>query len=240
MGLWDKMIDTKAKSEPVKHKEPLVLDQAALEKHPLTLLSERARWDKSIKHYRLSSYDGARVYGYGPVQFEDSVAIAPENIIEQGLNFINVSASKGLDTIVSSEVSVFNKWDGLKTLHMPQVDCKFTPDHTLDWITSKFQVKFAAMTGVCFPTIFNSGHSYHAYSSTLLNQDGWLHFMGGLLLVPNIEEESFADTRWVGWQLQKGASALRLSCCDGHYLHTPIKVVVSCCTSPGPGNSSND
>lgn len=59
--------------------------------------------------------------------------------------------------------------------------------------------------------IFDSGKSYHGYSTSLLTQQEWIYFMGSLLLSNLPNEEQIVDTRWIGHSLRIGESGLRWS-----------------------------
>ncbi|MDC8010964.1 hypothetical protein [Tahibacter soli] len=73
-------------------------------------------------------------------------------------------------------------------------------------------------------TLFNSGRSFHAYSTTLLGKGDWIAFMGRLLLLnmPNLPQ--VVDTRWVGHRLVGGYSALRWSANSSHHQRMPYLV----------------
>lgn len=61
--------------------------------------------------------------------------------------------------------------------------------------------------------LFSSGHSYHAYATgALLDYSLWKKWLSDLLLVdPANARVRVIDTRWVGFSLGKGWTALRLT-----------------------------
>lgn len=68
---------------------------------------------------------------------------------------------------------------------------------------------------------YNSGRSFHGYSSQLLDSRGWVSFMGNLLLVNTPGHPSIVDPRWIGHRLISGYSALRWSWNTVQYMHEP-------------------
>ena len=72
--------------------------------------------------------------------------------------------------------------------------------------------------------IFDSGKSYHGYSTTLLTQQEWVYFMGSLLLSNLPNEEQIVDTRWIGHSLRVGESGLRWSHNTSFYGKVPTLV----------------
>ncbi len=58
---------------------------------------------------------------------------------------------------------------------------------------------------------FDSGRSFHGYSTCLISEAQWREFMGRLLLVNRPGFPSIVDPRWIGHRLIAGYSALRWS-----------------------------
>jgi len=108
--------------------------------------------------------------------------------------------------------------------HIPMID--FYSRRT-DFLLSPY---FRSMVGSRFHDsmrIFDSGRSYHAYSSSLMSNKEWVSFMGALLLLAPPESESIVDVRWIGHRLIGGYSALRWSCNTSRYLKYPEFVPLS-------------
>lgn len=108
--------------------------------------------------------------------------------------------------------------------HIPMID--FSSRRT-DFLLSPY---FRSMVGSRFHDsmyIFDSGRSYHAYSSSLMSNKEWISFMGALLLLAPPQSESIVDVRWVGHRLIGGYSALRWSCNTSRYLKYPEFVSLS-------------
>lgn len=72
---------------------------------------------------------------------------------------------------------------------------------------------------------FKSGRSYHAYGFPLLNQEEWLMYLGCLLSLP--QHYPSVDTRWIGYSLRRGYSALRWSNNTKRYKQMPIFIFSS-------------
>ncbi|WP_101506791.1 hypothetical protein [Erwinia sp. B116] len=72
--------------------------------------------------------------------------------------------------------------------------------------------------------IYNSGRSFHAYGSRLINGSEWIKFMGSLLLLNKPSGFKLIDERWVGHRIMAGYSALRWSNNSSFYKKTPTYV----------------
>ncbi len=72
------------------------------------------------------------------------------------------------------------------------------------------------------PIWFDSGRSYHVYSSLLLNDDELVGYFAELLTLP--KSEKLVDVRWVGHRLMAGYASLRWSCNTKQYLKIPEKL----------------
>jgi hypothetical protein len=72
--------------------------------------------------------------------------------------------------------------------------------------------------------IYESGRSFHAYSTSLLSPKEWIGFMGRLLLVNPKGRKEIIDSRWIGHRLIGGYCSLRWSNNSGLYLGLPSRV----------------
>lgn len=126
--------------------------------------------------------------------------------------FFKKAAEKGQDVVVCSDVTV----GGAEGWHLPLIDFACDPKYNeigrRDDI--RHPLRFKKMM------FFNSGRSMHAYGITLLTQEEWVKFMGRCLLM-NFDEVTTVDTRWIGWCLDRGFSALRLTCQNEKYKQMP-------------------
>lgn len=126
--------------------------------------------------------------------------------------FFKKAAEKGRDVVVCSDVTV----GGAEGWHIPLIDFACNPKYNeigrRDDI--KCPLRFKELV------FFNSGRSMHAYGIELLKTDDWVKFMGRCLLM-NFQDFEIADTRWIGWCLDRGFSALRLSCQNEKYKQLP-------------------
>jgi hypothetical protein len=73
---------------------------------------------------------------------------------------------------------------------------------------------------------FESGRSFHAYSTNLLSPSEWAEFLGRLLLVNPRDSEAIIDSRWIGHRLIAGYCSLRLSNNTRNYLAEPKYVSI--------------
>jgi hypothetical protein len=71
---------------------------------------------------------------------------------------------------------------------------------------------------------FNSGRSFHAYSTELLKPKDWVRFMGRLLLLNLPNSAPVVDTRWIGHRLIGGYCALRWSAHSSYHSASPRRV----------------
>jgi hypothetical protein len=71
---------------------------------------------------------------------------------------------------------------------------------------------------------YDSGRSFHAYSTTLLGPGQWVEFMGRLLLLNVPNAQPIVDSRWIGHRLLGGYSALRWSANSTYHSAMPKSV----------------
>lgn len=107
-----------------------------------------------------------------------------------------------------------------EVLHIPMIDfCGSVPTEAWDLIRDILPRDIVENF-----KIFESGSSYHAYSTELLSQEDWIRFMGIILLLNPPDGESMVDTRWVGHRLLGGFGSLRWSCNTLQYKKLPTLV----------------
>ena len=206
----------RSKAMGVKRTEKPVIDVPT---HPLRFL-ERAFGHARNKpdFFQLVSYnveDGA--YGKTDMANREYFDVPAADIVRRGVEIIEASAAKGLDVVVSSKVKT---QAGL--YHMLLVDFALSDirtvqndtswkdifDRTMDWPWDSF-------------SLYGSGRSFHGYGPDLVSEEVWRQFNAKLLTLPGCDGEVVPDFRWIGHQLLRGRSALRLSAVDMHYLHEP-------------------
>ena len=107
-----------------------------------------------------------------------------------------------------------------RTYHVPMIDFAFSTEpspRVLDRIHALlFKSVFLTLN------FYETGRSFHAYSTSLMTPSEWLEFMGRLLLVnPKGDRDAIVDTRWVGHRLISGYCSLRWSNNSGQYLRMP-------------------
>jgi len=75
-------------------------------------------------------------------------------------------------------------------------------------------------------SFYNSGRSFHAYSTHLLSPKEWTVFLGRALLINPRAGTDIIDTRWIGHRLIAGYCSLRFSNNSHQYQGMPTKVGV--------------
>ena len=58
---------------------------------------------------------------------------------------------------------------------------------------------------------YQSGRSFHAYGSELMEASNLSSFLGSALLANEVGEDPVVDARWIGHRLMGGRASLRLS-----------------------------
>lgn len=111
---------------------------------------------------------------------------------------------------------------GQRTFHIPMIDFSVEKievgeifDRLNKYLPKKILLNMA---------IYDSGRSFHAYSTTLLGPKEWIEFMGRILLVNPRSCPDVIDSRWVGHRLLGGFGALRWSNNSGAYLSLPKRI----------------
>ncbi|OGU68693.1 MAG: hypothetical protein A2499_16595 [Stygiobacter sp. RIFOXYC12_FULL_38_8] len=69
--------------------------------------------------------------------------------------------------------------------------------------------------------IYDSGSSYHGYSTYLIDEKSWVKYMGLLLLLNLPGKEPIIDYRWIGHRLNAGYGTLRWTSNSKKHLHEP-------------------
>ncbi len=132
---------------------------------------------------------------------------------------------KTIDMLTGSEELALNSryYVSGQIFHIPMID--FLSDNLRDLQFTKIEKFATRMEASCI--LANSGNSYHAYFSALLDECKWRAYLGELLLqTPPVYEGNPMpiDIRWVGHSLINGFSALRCSRRTARYKHTPYLI----------------
>ncbi len=98
---------------------------------------------------------------------------------------------------------------GSDALHIPMID--FLGKHPLSARRGLERNGFVAQRIMKTLFLFDSGKSWHGYSTTLLSEKEWRYFTAGLLLANLPGARPFVDWRWVGHRLMEGFASLRWS-----------------------------
>lgn len=109
-----------------------------------------------------------------------------------------------------------------KTFHIPMID--FSTEEAVGSEVFDRMSQYLPKRLMLNMTVYASGRSYHAYSTTLLGPKDWQDFMGRLLLINPRNQPNIVDTRWIGHRLIGGFSSLRWSNNSGQYLGMPSQI----------------
>lgn len=167
--------------------------------------------------------------GYGKdLRFEFGQYIHYKDTIEDYREYIQLDAEETnkerIEELISSlkpdyELALHSRvhFGTGEILHIPMIDFngRLSPE---DW---------KRVIGILPPKItknliiFETGNSYHGYSTELLHKEDWIEFMGTVLLLNTPNSEPIIDSRWVGHRLLGGFGSLRWSCNTSQYKKTP-------------------
>lgn len=109
-----------------------------------------------------------------------------------------------------------------RSYHIPMIDFSLSDDFN-NKVFDRMS-RYLSKDILLSMSVYFSGRSYHAYSTSLLSPKEWLEFMGRLLLINPPENSSIIDSRWVGHRLIGGYSSLRWSNNSKQYLGMPKKI----------------
>lgn len=109
-----------------------------------------------------------------------------------------------------------------KSFHIPMID--FSTEERLKSDIFARMSQYLPRSLMLTMAVFNSGRSFHAYSTTLLGPKDWHEFMGRLLLVNPKNGREVVDSRWIGHRLIGGFGSLRWSNNSGQYKGLPTRI----------------
>ncbi len=168
------------------------------------------------------------------IKFEFGQYIYYKNTLEDHREYILLNAeetNKGnIEKIIRSLKSDFElalhsrvHFKTNEVLHIPMIDfCgSLSPD---DWGRVKKILPHKIVENL---KIFESGSSYHGYSTELIPQEEWIKFMGTILILNAPDSEPIVDARWVGHRLRGGFGSLRWSCNTLQYIKIPNLVNIN-------------
>lgn len=107
-----------------------------------------------------------------------------------------------------------------RTFHIPMIDFLGRPKDNEIHALCKFAYVPSKIVRTLY--LFDSGRSFHGYSTTLLSVDEWRDFMAGLLLANLPEAAPIVDWRWIGHRLRSDFASLRWSCNSKNYVKVPV------------------
>lgn len=131
--------------------------------------------------------------------------------IEELLQGLKPSEELAVRTKVHRPSQDQDDWDYTVPFELDQIPA-------IDFCVTEFDDAFAgrvarALGFLKLPEMFiyASGRSFHGYVNVLVNYEGWVEFMGMMLLLNKIDAPNATDVRWCGHKLKRGYGTLRLS-----------------------------
>jgi hypothetical protein len=108
--------------------------------------------------------------------------------------------------------------------HIPMIDFVERPSDSILYDIDRTLVTKMGLRGKFL--FFETGRSLHAYFPDLISEPDWRKYLGRLLVLNRHECQSVIDTRWVGYALTRGFTALRWSHGTNRYGAIPFLMSV--------------
>lgn len=145
------------------------------------------------------------------------IKIQGDLLTEEFINKQILSLEKNQELALHSKVDISKS-----VFHIPMIDfsCK---DNLSDDIKKRMR-NFLPKEIMNNLALYNSGRSFHAYSTTLIKSKDWVDFMGRLLLINPKSGAEIIDSRWVGHRLIGGYCSLRWSNNTNQYRSEPEQI----------------
>lgn len=181
------------------------------EKHPFFFIHN---WLKSVPSPVTLTFSQ---YGYREPGNSPSRKVITISSKELSLGWITAQ----IDSLPSDTELAFHSKVTLnnRVFQIPMID--FSTKLELDILNIRLEIVRKQLN--LDPVIYDSGHSFHGYFGCYIPQKSWQKFLGNLLLC-NHYADPIVDSRWIGYSLRHGFSALRWSQNTEHYLGLPIQV----------------
>lgn len=162
------------------------------------------------------------------LDFEFGKYIYTENTIKDNREFINIKSGEmsadNINHLINSlkpghELALHSRilTQNGSILHIPMIDfCGRLYPNAWEYMRHRIQTEIAQEM-----IFFDSGSSYHGYSTRLISPKEWYKFMGNILLLNTSVGPQIIDSRWVGHRLLGGFGSLRWSCNACQYKKVP-------------------
>jgi hypothetical protein len=184
------------------------------EDHPYFFLASLLAKENAIFH--LSKY----VYTSDTIFDErEYLSVASSELTVDWVNHAIASLRSDQELALHSRVTIKER-----TLHIPMID--FSLEDALDSRIIDRMRMFLPRDVMNSIAIFNSGRSFHAYSTTLISPKNWIELMGRLLLINPRNGNQIIDARWIGHRLIGGYSSLRWSNNTQLYADIPKRIAL--------------
>lgn len=180
--------------------------------HPYRFLTYLLQKPSAIFHLSKYVYTADSLF-----DAREFISVRADEFTEDWVNREIASLAADQELAIHSTVIVSGR-----TWHIPMID--FAAEGGLSGeIVDRLRL-FVPKPVALNMAVYESGRSFHAYSTSLLSPKEWLQFMGRLLLVNPRGTREFVDSRWVGHRLIGGFCALRWSNNSGLYLGEPTRI----------------
>jgi len=180
--------------------------------HPYFFLAKLYQNEDAIFH--LSKYKYVADSLFDEREF---ISVRATELTESWLESAINSLDPEYELALHSKVLIRNR-----TYHIPMIDFSISGSFTTEAVN---RMRYFLPKNVMLNMeIYDSGRSFHAYSTTLIQPKKWIEFMGRLLLINSRKDQHIVDTRWVGHRLIGGFSSLRWSNNTNQYLGLPRRI----------------
>ena len=180
--------------------------------HPYHLVRDFVQHSKNIEWLNFSLYKYERNSVLDEREF---ISLSRSDFLSNKIDNIIANSPKNFELAFHSNVILNN---GIR-MHIPLFDMATSAKGQL-----LFLEKFLPNNIYSNLVWFNSGRSFHGYSTTLINEDEWVKLMGVLLLVNQKGMTPIVDPRWIGHRLIGGFSALRWTKNTSNYIIQPTSI----------------
>lgn len=178
--------------------------------HPLSLVADLETWEPESLYP--DSYDVMRVQLFtyqrpGDGNHDSYTAVEPDSLVSCALKLWK-KLQPGEELGITSRVDV-SADIASGPMYIPMIDFAANcPQPNASFICAELEKKWPGMT----LSLYSTGRSFHAYGNRLLCRPEWYKWLSHLLRVEPLGFTGRAiDVRWVGFSLERGHSALRLS-----------------------------
>ena len=180
--------------------------------HPYYCLSRLYQKDDAVFHFSKYKYVADTLFDE-----REAIMVSGAELTAEWVESTIQSLKPGFELALHSNVLIKNR-----THHIPMIDFTLSGSITFD-VIDRMRC-FLPRSVMLNLAIYESGRSFHAYSTALIRPKDWIEFMGRLLLINSNISPDIIDTRWIGHRLIGGFSSLRWSNNTKQYLGMPKRI----------------